>query len=51
MNTYRATVSFKSIGEEFTTYVGARTADEAKAKLQSEGFTVVALWVLELAGA
>lgn len=49
MNTYRATVSFKGIGEEFTTYVGAHSADEAKSTLAGEGFVVLALFVLELA--
>ena len=49
MNSYRATVSFKGIGEEFTTYVAGRSADEAKATLKREGFAVVTLWVLELA--
>lgn len=49
MNSYRATVSFKGIGEAFTTYVSARSADESKEILAGEGFVVLALWVLDLA--
>ena len=53
MNTYRATViaTFMQGGVEHTTYVGARTAEEAKATLEREGFEVKAMWVLELAAA
>lgn len=51
MNTYRATVTANFIqgSVEFTTYINARTSQEAKRLLEREGYDVVHLWVLELA--
>lgn len=53
MNTYRAQViaTFMQGGVEFTTFVGADSAEQAKAKLEREGYEVVSLFVLELAAA
>lgn len=51
VNTYRATVisTFYQGDVEHTTYIGARSTEEAKRKLEREGYNVVAMWVLDLA--
>lgn len=53
MSIYRATVvaTFVQGEVEFTTYVDAVNAEQAKATLEREGYEVMALWVLELAAA
>ena len=51
VNSYRAqvTATFVQGDVDFTTYIGARSAEEAKRKLQREGYEVRSLEVLEFA--
>ena len=50
VNAYKATViaTFIQGGVEFTTYIGARNAEDAKRLLEREGYDVMHLWVLEV---
>lgn len=51
MSSYRATVTATFVQGDitFTTYIAARSAQEAKRELEREGYNVVALFVLEFA--